>query len=128
MRIQGLVWLLISLTAALTIIGRSKGLRALMALFVSALIIAKLIVPLILQGRDPILVAIFGGALILLVIVYITEGFTTVAHIAVTSITIGSAITILLSWFFTRLTQLTGLMSEEEGYINGYGTHVIAYV
>ncbi len=124
-RLHGLLWLLGSFSVLLFIVCGKKGFRALLGLFVSFIILVKGIVPLITRGYNPVVVTILGGTLILLTIVYLTEGFTHAAHIAVTSVILCAGLTIGIAWLFTNLTQLTGLSSEETAYVSGYGTHTI---
>ena len=52
------------------IIGAWKGLRALIALSLSFLVIMKIIVPKILSGANPLLISIVGSILILLLVIY----------------------------------------------------------
>ena len=124
-RLHGLLWLLGTFSVLLFIVCGKKGLRALVGLFISFIILAKGIVPFITQGYNPVVVTIVGGTVILLTIVYLTEGFTRGAHVAIISVLLCAALTIGLAWLFTNLTQLTGLSSEETAYVSGYGTHTI---
>lgn len=102
--------------AVIVIIGRLKGLRALIGLIFSFAVILKFIVPKIMSGSNPLLISISGGIIILLFIVYITQGFNKKSHCAVVSIVISLILTGLLSVLFTAFTKLTG-MNEESMYL-----------
>lgn len=114
------VYLLAFLFALIVLaIGRLKGLRALIVLLLTFLIILKFIIPQILSGKDPLLIAIIGSLFILILAVYITEGFKRTSTIAIFSILISLIITGLLSVWFSAITKLTGFASEEAVYLIG---------
>ncbi len=116
-RTSGLSWLAICFVLAVVVVGRIKGLRALIALIATFFILIKFIIPQILAGASPLLITLAGSATILLLIVYITEGFSARSHIAVLSIFLSLVITVILSSFFVGLTKLSGLASEETSFL-----------
>ena len=99
------------------IIGRWKGLRSLLALVISFLVILKFIIPQILAGNNPVLISVIGGIVILFFSVYLTQGFTSKAHIANLSLTLSLMLAAALSFFFTKATQLTGYAGEETIFL-----------
>lgn len=105
--------------ALVIIVGRFKGLKAIISLALSFVIIIKLILPAILAGRDPFLVSLFGGLLILALIIYLTEGWRRKSHLAVISVLISLAATLLLSILFVNLAALSGLAQEEAAFLVG---------
>jgi len=116
-RTNELLWLVIIFILSLFIVGGWKGLRSLMALIITFLIIIKFIIPNILFGSSPMPITLIGCFFILLFIIYLTEGFKTKSHIAVVSILISLIITIFLSWFFVNLTKLSGLTNENVSFL-----------
>ncbi len=104
---------------AIIVVGRAKGLRALISLIVSFIIITKFIIPQIIAGNNPLLIAIAGSILILGLIVYLTEGVNKKTHIAIVSIIISLLITFALSYIFVGLTHLTGFSSDEAALLAG---------
>jgi uncharacterized membrane protein len=115
---SGVLWALISVFAALLIVaGRLKGLRSLLSLALTFLVIIKFIIPKILAGSNPLVITLIGSVFILLIIIYVTEGFKTRAHISVISIFISLAITILFSRLFVGLSKLTGAGSEDVFFL-----------
>lgn len=98
------------------VIGRWKGLRAIIALIISFIIILKLILPAILNGYNPVLIGLVGGFLILFFIIYITEGINKKSHISLLSILISLFITGLLAIVFSNLIKLSGV-SEDSIYL-----------
>lgn len=102
-------------------VGKTKGLKALISLFLSFVVIIKFILPQILSGQDPFLISLIGGLIMLGAIIYITEGFKLKSHITIVSVLISLSITLLLSLLFTALTKLSGLAQEETMFLIGAG-------
>ncbi|MDZ7798968.1 MAG: YibE/F family protein [Patescibacteria group bacterium] len=120
-----LYWLAALFALVIIVIGRLKGLRALIALVISFLVIMKFIIPQILNGVSPILISIIGAIMILFCIIYITEGFNKKSHLAVLSIIIALIITAFISSIFTDLAKLTGLAQEETLFLIASGRSFI---
>jgi uncharacterized membrane protein len=109
------------------IIGRSKGIKALISLVASFVVIIKFILPQILAGHDPFLISLAGGLMIMFFIIYLTEGFNRKSHIAIFSVLISLIITLILSLLFTDLARLTGLTQEESIFLIGIGQKEINF-
>lgn len=112
---------------AVLLVGRLKGLKALVSLFLSFVVIIKFILPQILNGRDPFLISLIGGLLILGIIIYLTEGFKRKSHIAVLSVLISLSVTLMLSVIFTKLAKLSGLAQEDAAFLIGIGSAEINF-
>lgn len=126
-RQQNLYWLALIFAGLVVAIGRFKGLRALFGLIVSFAIIIKIIVPQILAGVNPLLVSILGSVLILVSIVYLTEGWRPRSHLAVLSIAIGLVIVGIFSIIFTKISRLTGFAQEEIMFLIDAGKSMINF-
>lgn len=108
------LWVLaIVFLVALILVGSWKGFRSLISLILTFVIIIKFIIPQILSGVNPLFITVLGSFIILLAIVYITEGFHAHSHLSVVSIFISLLLTTVFSLFFVKLTKLTGASSEE---------------
>jgi len=118
-RTNPIYWLAFLFALIVIAIGRLKGFRALIVLLLTFLIILKFIIPKILTGSDPLLIAIIGSLFILILSVYITEGLKRTSTIAIFSVLISLIITGLLSVWFSAITKLTGFASEEAMYLVG---------
>ncbi len=116
-RTSAIYWLALIFAVIVVLVGRLKGLRALLVLVLTFVIILQFIIPRILAGDSPLLISILGSLLILLISVYITEGFKLTSTIAVLSIFISLLITGFLSVSFSAFTKLTGFVSEEASYL-----------
>lgn len=113
--------LLIVLTVlfALAVIGlaRWRGVAALGGLVVSVLILVGFIVPAIIAGEDPVLVATVGGSAIVLVALYIAHGYNSLTHTAALGAFGALALTAFLSWAVLAVAKFTGVADEEASYL-----------
>ena len=69
----GIYWIAFLFAIIVIAIGRFKGLRALIVLALTFLVILKFIIPKILAGSNPLLITIVGSLFILILAIYITE-------------------------------------------------------
>lgn len=119
---RGNLYLLAFIFALVVVgIGKWRGVKALASLIISFVIIIKFIIPQILAGANPLLIGIAGSFLILLFIIYLTEGFNKKSHLAIASICIALLLTGGLAILFTELARLTGRAEEEVMYLMGAG-------
>jgi uncharacterized membrane protein len=126
-RSQPILWLTIIFVLTVVVVGRGKGLRALLSLIASFFIIIKFILPQILNGHDPFLISLVGGLMMMFFIIYLTEGFNKKSHIAILSVFLSLILTLVLSILFTDLTRLTGMSQEEAVFLLGNGKTVINF-
>ncbi|WP_207755950.1 YibE/F family protein [Nonomuraea cypriaca] len=92
--------------------GRWRGVRALAGLAITFVFLLTFVIPGILEGRPPMLVAIVGSAAIMLIVLYLTHGFSLPTSMAVLG-TLGSlALTGLLSYFALGFAQLNGITDD----------------
>ncbi len=90
-----------------------KGIGSIIGMIISLGVIAQYIVPQILAGKDPLFVSVVGCLIIMISTIYLAHGFSKKTTIALVSTFITLVITGLLSILFVKLTQLTGLGSED---------------
>jgi len=99
--------------AAVLVFGRWQGLRALVGLGITLAVVVLFVVPAVLGGRDPILVALSASVVIMVVTLYLTHGVGPKSTAAVVGTLGALAVTAGLSWVFIGFASLTGLASEE---------------
>jgi uncharacterized membrane protein len=100
--------------------GRLRGLAALAGLTASIGVILVFVLPALVQGTPPVLVAIVAASLIAYLALYLAHGWNPLTTVALLG-TLSSLVLVgLLSWAFTELTLLSGL-SEEGQYIRAFG-------
>jgi uncharacterized membrane protein len=101
------------------VIGKSKGLKALLSLIISFIIILKFILPRLLAGDNPILIAIIGASAILAIIIYFTEGWQKKSHLAMVSVFCSLGVTLFFSGIFIYWAKLSGMAQEETSFLLG---------
>jgi uncharacterized membrane protein len=102
---------------AILVISRWKGLRSLLAMAFSLLVIVGYIIPHILSGEDPVRVSLIGAGLLLSVTLYLTYGWNLKTHSAVLSMLIVLVITGTLAWLFVSLARITGSGDESTMFV-----------
>lgn len=113
------LWLLGGLFAVAVIaFGRLRGLTALAGLTVTFAVLLLFIIPAILEGQSPLLVAIVGSAVIMLTVLYLTHGFSISTSVAVVGTLSSLVLTGVMAALATTATRLTGIASEETAYLN----------
>ena len=112
------LFLLFSLFVFLVLlIGRFWGLSSLLGMAFSFLVIFNFILPQIIKGSDPVMVAILGACAIIPATFYLSHGINTKTVIAIIGTLITLIITGFLADFFVNLTKLTGFAAEESGFL-----------
>jgi uncharacterized membrane protein len=109
---------------ATVFVGRWQGLRALLGLGLTALMIGGFILPQILAHRDPVLVTLVGAALLLGLTLYLIQGWNLTGHAAFLSMILSLLFTGLLAILWTHLAHMTGFGSEETMYLQSTGVTV----
>jgi uncharacterized membrane protein len=103
---------------AVVAFGRWQGIRSLLGLGLSFLVIVAFVVPAILRGHSPVLVAVTGAMAIMLVSLYLSHGTGPKTTAAVVGTALALGLTAALAIAFVAATSLTGLASEEAQYAN----------
>lgn len=109
----GIVFLLL-----LFIFGGLPGVRGLASLCGSIVLIFWLLVPGILNGQSPVLIAIGVSSLIIVVGSYITHGFNKTTSAAVLGMVVTVVVTGLATLYVVRASHLSGYTNEENVYLN----------
>ena len=117
---------LIALTAlfalAVVVVGRWRGLAALVGLGVSGVVLLSFVVPGILGGQSPLPVAIVGSSAIMLASLFLAHGVTARTAVAVLSTAASLALIGLLAYAVVAASHFTGLGTEDVAYLRSvYG-------
>jgi uncharacterized membrane protein len=99
--------------AAVIAFGRWQGIRSLIGLAGSFVVIVGFIVPAILDGRNPVAVALVGSLAIMLISLYLSHGLARKTTAAVVGTAMALGLTGALALVFVRAASLTGLASDE---------------
>ena len=97
---------------ALVAFGRWRGLTALAGLAMTFALLLFFVVPAILAGEPPLLVAIVGSAAIVLTVLYLTHGFALTTTVAVLGTLISLVLTGLLAAAAVSALHLTGITDD----------------
>lgn len=111
-RARGLWVLCAAFALALVAFGRWRGLSALAGLAVTFALLVLFVVPAILGGASPLLVAIVGSAAIVLTVLYLTHGFSLSTTVAVLGTLASLTLTGLLSALSVSALHLTGMTDD----------------
>jgi uncharacterized membrane protein len=116
-RTNSLLWLTAIFAGTILLISRWKGLRSLISMAFSLLVIIGFIIPHILAGEDPLWVSIIGSIILLAVTLYLTYGWNLKTHAAVVSMVIVLLITGILAGLAVLFTRLTGSGDENALFL-----------
>lgn len=118
-RQSSLWWLAILFVLVIAWFSRWHGLRSVIGLVFSFVVIIGWVIPEIATGGDPVTVSLLGSAAVLIVGFVITEGFTRLAWASILGTVLTMAVIGLLSQWAIFFTHLTGFGSEEAFYLQG---------
>lgn len=104
---------------AVVVVGRLRGLMALIALAVSFAVLTLFILPAILQGSNPLVVAVIGASAIMLIALYACHGLTARTSVAVIGTLISLVLIGLLGSLFIGWASLSGNTDDNTGLIHG---------
>ncbi len=99
------------------IFGGLQGLRGLLSLAGSLLVITFVLLPAIIHGFSPLLVSIGVSSLIIILGSYITHGFNKTTSSAVIGMIITVIVTGVMAYFAVHNGQLTGISGDESIYL-----------
>lgn len=116
-RTRPLLWLVVAFAATILIISRWKGLRSLLSLAFSLMVIIGYIIPNILIGKDPLQVSVTGSVVLLAVTLYLTYGWNLKTHAAVISMVLVLLLTGILAVVFVDFTRLSGSGDENALFL-----------
>lgn len=102
---------------AIVLLGRFTGVRALFSLAASLVILVAFILPSILDGNNPVAVALAGSALVALIALYLTHGFNHLTTVALLGSFASLCLTGLLAYLFIRMSNITGLADENVAFL-----------
>lgn len=99
-------------------VGRLRGLLALVGLVVTFAVLTLFILPGILQGSNPLLVAVVGGSVIMLVTLYLCHGLTARTSVAVIGTLVSLILIGLLGSLFIGWANLSGNTDDQTALVH----------
>lgn len=113
-----LAWLAAIFAVAVVLLGRLRGLAALLGLGASFAVLLAFVLPAILDGKSPLLVAIVGAAAIAFLALYLAHGFQAMTHVALLGTVASLAVSVVFANVFVELARFSGFASEEAIFLN----------
>jgi uncharacterized membrane protein len=109
------ILLVVAIAFALVVValGRWRGFAALGGLAASLAVILLFVLPAILEGRNPVMVAVIGSAVIAYLALYLAHGFRLMTTVALLGTLASLTLTALLSGVVVAFANLSGFASEE---------------
>jgi uncharacterized membrane protein len=123
-RTPSLIWLAVLFAALVVLLGRMRGVAALVGLAASIAVLLTFVIPAILQGSSPVLVASIGAGAIGFIVLYLAHGFSTRTTVAVIGTLTGVGVTLVLSILWAPMARLSGLVSESAYIVQAVGTEL----
>ncbi|MET7649557.1 MULTISPECIES: YibE/F family protein [unclassified Streptomyces] len=105
--------------AAVVVVGRLRGVMALVALAISFMVLNFFVLPAILQGSNPLVVAVVGSSAIMLIALYLCHGLSARTSVAVLGTLISLLLIGILGSLFIDWAALTGNTDDNTGLIHG---------
>jgi uncharacterized membrane protein len=119
-----LVVLAVVFVLAVVMLGRLQGVRALLALGVTVVVVLRFMLPALFHGRSPLLVALVAAGLVALLALYITHGINERTTVAVLGTLSALAATGILGAIFIALSNLSGFATEDARNLSIFGGEV----
>jgi uncharacterized membrane protein len=102
---------------AILALGRLRGALAVVGAGVSLVVLVEFLVPALVAGRPPLLTAVVGASAVMVVVLLLAHG----PNVRTATAMVGTAgallLTMTLATAFVELAGLSGLTSEEAGYV-----------
>lgn len=117
-RRPGLTWLVLAFMVLILVFARWQGLRSLVSLAGSLIVILYVLVPLLVRGAPPITTSVLLATGILAIAIFFTHGFNKRSLIAFAGTTLTVLITGLLAAWVVETTHLTGFASDEATFLD----------
>jgi uncharacterized membrane protein len=108
---------------AVLLLGRWRGLGALAGLVASLAVVVALL-PSILDGHSPVMVAIVSASIIAFIALYLAHGLNLQTSVALLGTFASLALTALLSLLWVNWSKLTGLSDESALFLTSLGVNV----
>jgi uncharacterized membrane protein len=99
------------------VVARWRGLAALGGVVVTWLMLVKFVLPALLTGESPVMVAVIGSSAVMLVVLYLVHGISVRTTTALVGTLVSLGLTAGLASVFTGLTRVSGAASDEATYL-----------
>jgi uncharacterized membrane protein len=119
-----LIVLAVLFAVAVIVLGRWRGLAALVGLGLSLAVLLVFTVPALVEGSDPLLVALVSASAVAFAAIYLAHGFNAMSTVALLGTLSALALTAVLATIFVGAAGITGLASDEAAFLRVGGLEV----
>lgn len=116
--------LTILFVAAIVVLGRWRGVGALVGLAMSLVVIVVFALPALLEGSNSVAVAIVTAGAIAFVALFLAHGRGLATAAALLSTFASLALTAILAWIFLAASKFTGFGDESVGFLDALGSQI----
>jgi uncharacterized membrane protein len=104
------------------VVGRLRGLTAMIGLVFAGLVLVVFVIPALVDGRSPTLVALVAGTTIAVVVLPLAHGISTYTGAALIGTLAGMGVAAVLSMLTIHALHFTGTSSDEAGTLAALGS------
>jgi uncharacterized membrane protein len=116
-RLPAILSLMVFFLVLTVLLGGIMGLRSIVGLFFSILVLALYVVPQIAAGSNPLVVSLVGSFVIACIALYLAHGFNRRTSVALLSTLVTLSIAVVLAVVFVHVGKLFGMGSEESMFL-----------
>ncbi|MFT7328198.1 MAG: putative membrane protein [Crocinitomicaceae bacterium] len=117
-RNKPLLFLMSIFVLSIILLAGKKGLRSLGSLFISMLLLLLVLVPLLIQGFNPISLTLIFGLCILFISIFITHGFNYQSLVSFLGSLSSIILAVILISLVSKFSSLTGLINDEIQFLS----------
>jgi uncharacterized membrane protein len=104
------------------VVGRLRGLAAMLGLVITGVALVQFMIPALLAGESPTAVAVVGGAAIAILVLPLSHGVSVRTGAALIGTLVGMAIAALISLISVEALRFTGLSNDEATTLGVLGS------
>jgi len=114
-----LIWTSIIFSIVTILIGRWRGAGAIVGLVATFFVLIYFLFPAILEGKDPVMVAVVASSGLVLTLLYVAHGLSIKTSVAILGTLFGIFLTAIISYLFVTWGNFSGVSSDEDYFLAG---------
>ncbi|WP_090956367.1 YibE/F family protein [Arthrobacter sp. ov118] len=119
-----IIFLAVLYAVVVIAVARWRGLRALIGLVGAYVVLVSFMLPGLVEGKPPLLLALVGSTVIMIGVLYFAHGFSARTSTALLGTMFGLAITALLAAWATDAANLAGVGSHDAATLSNISDHI----
>ena len=114
-----LIWIAIVFAIVTIIIGRWRGIGAIVGLILTFIVLLYFMFPALLEGKNPLAVAVVAASGLVLILLYTAHGLSIKTSVAVLGTLFGIALTATISFMVVGVGNFSGISSDDDFLLAG---------